>query len=111
MESKFQKFTSYASEGRYPASANWWTALDICSAMGKRLATWEEFGCDVNSTHCVGLAETWYETDGTWAYSYVCKSASDQTGGFLSNNGSYGSNLFSFEQDGERVGGVICTDK
>jgi len=111
VESKFQKFTSYASEGRYPASANWWTALDICSAMGKRLATWEEFGCDVNSTHCVGLAETWYETDGTWAYSYVCKSASDQTGGFLSNNGSYGSNLFSFEQDGERVGGVICTDK
>ena len=111
VESKFQKFTSYDSEGRYLASANWWTALDICSAMGKRLATWEEFGCDVNSTLCVGLAETWYETDGTWAFSYVYKSASDQTGGFLSNNASSGSNLFSFEQDGERVGGVICTDK
>jgi hypothetical protein len=108
----FQKFTSYRSQAA--SNSDWWTALDVCSAMGKRLATWEEFGCDVNSTSCVGLAETWYQTDGIMVESYVYKSASDQTGGFFVRGG-YSAILYDHAyipgERGDKVPGLICADK
>ena len=108
----FQKFTSYRSQAA--SNSDWWTALDVCSAMGKRLATWEEFGCDVNSTSCVGLAETWYQTDGIMVESYVYKSASDQTGGFFVRGG-YSAILYDHAyiliERGDKVYGLICADK
>ena len=112
VESSFQKFTSYVPQG--VANPDWWTALDVCSAMGKRLATWEEFGCDVNKTYCVGLAETWYQTDGTMVVSYVYKSASNQSGGFFVQNGD-SSYLYDHAyipgERGDKVPSLMCADK